>query len=93
MSGLYEDLEKYPTGHPVRVYLEENQLLRKLLEELMHSNAEEDLQKLINVFNQISQIEKHFLRKENQLFPVLEMSQDITDIKNIKGEKRLLDWD
>jgi len=24
---------------------------------------------------------------------VIEMSQDITDIKNIKGEKRLLDWD
>jgi len=24
---------------------------------------------------------------------VIEMSQDITDIKNIEGEKRLLDWD
>jgi DUF438 domain-containing protein len=24
---------------------------------------------------------------------VLEVSQDVTDIRNLKGEKRLLDWD
>jgi DUF438 domain-containing protein len=40
MSALYRDLEGYPEGHPVRVYLKENQLLRKLLEELMSCDTE-----------------------------------------------------
>jgi PAS domain S-box-containing protein len=30
--------------------------------------------------------------KDGKYLGTLEVSQDITDIKNIKGEKRLLDW-
>jgi DUF438 domain-containing protein len=66
------NIETFQEGHPVRVYLEENILLRKLFEELLQTNMEEDYQKFYNIFNQICEVEKHFARKENQLFPYLE---------------------
>ena len=61
-----------PDGHPVRVYFQENDLIHKLLEELVAINSNEDLSKFTNVFNQLQTIEKRFSRKENQLFPFLE---------------------
>ena len=66
------NIETFQEGHPVRVYLEENILLRKLFKELLQTNMEEDYQKFYNIFNQICEVEKHFARKENQLFPYLE---------------------
>ncbi|MGG7035145.1 MAG: DUF438 domain-containing protein [Flavobacterium sp.] len=59
-------------GHPVRIYFQERELIEKLLVELSATNPAEDIQKYINVFNQLGTIEKRFARKENQLFPFLE---------------------
>ena len=61
-----------PEGHPVQIYFQENDLIHKLLEELSTVNPVEDLQQYINIFNQLTTIEKRFARKENQLFPFLE---------------------
>ena len=61
-----------PEGHPVRVYFQENDIIHTLLEELSAINAQLDLPKYTNVFNQLQTIEKRFARKENQLFPFLE---------------------
>ncbi|MFV8343719.1 DUF438 domain-containing protein [Flavobacterium sp. XS2P39] len=61
-----------PKGHPVSVYLQESDIIHALLEELSAVNPIDDLQKYINIFNQLHTIEKRFSRKENQLFPFLE---------------------
>ncbi|APW65402.1 histidine kinase [Poseidonibacter parvus] len=66
------NIQNFQEGHPVRVYLEENILTRKLFQELLQTNMQEDYQRFYNIFNQICEIEKHFARKENQLFPYLE---------------------
>lgn len=61
-----------PEGHPVQIYLLEKDLIKTLIEELSAVNAEDDLQKYTNIFNQLHTIEKRFARKENQLFPFFE---------------------
>lgn len=61
-----------PEGHPIRTYLKENDIIHVLLEELATLNPKTDWQKFYNILNQLQTIEKHFARKENQLFPVLE---------------------
>jgi DUF438 domain-containing protein len=63
---------QFPDGHPVRVYLEENILIRDLIEQLIHINVQEDFENFEKVFMKLSSVEKHFARKENQLFPYLE---------------------
>lgn len=65
----YSTLEK---GHPVSIYLQESELISTLINELIESDPEVDFQRFFNVFNQLSTIEKRFVRKENQLFPFLE---------------------
>ena len=72
ISDLSNNLEQFPQGHPVRVYLEENILIKQLFKELFNINPSEDFQKFYNIFNHICEVEKHFARKENQLFPYLE---------------------
>lgn len=61
-----------PAGHPVRVYIDENTYLREILRELDETDAVTEFQKFFNLFNQLSEVEKHYARKENQLFPFLE---------------------
>ena len=61
-----------PEGHPVKVYFEESELIINLLTELKTVDVETEFQKYFNTFNQLSTIEKRFVRKENQLFPYLE---------------------
>ncbi|MNX50596.1 hypothetical protein D3C86_812290 [compost metagenome] len=61
-----------PEGHPVQIYFQEREIIYKLLEELSEADPAEDIQKYINIFNQLDTIEKRFARKENQLFPFLE---------------------
>ena len=65
------DTTALPEGHPVQVYFQEREIIYKLLEELSEVDPAEDIQKYINVFNQLDTIEKRFARKENQLFPFL----------------------
>jgi len=72
LSDLSNNLNIFPQGHPVRVYLEENILIKELFQEAFNTNMKEDFQKFFNIFNHICEVEKHFARKENQLFPYLE---------------------
>tara|TARA_R110000868_G_scaffold342194_2_gene603015 strand:+ start:26677 stop:27654 length:978 start_codon:yes stop_codon:yes gene_type:complete len=72
MNSFYPTVEKLPEGHPVKVYYEESALIQDLLLELNDANPAEDFQKYFNIFNQLTTIEKRFVRKENQLFPYLE---------------------
>lgn len=71
-----------PDGHPVDVMLKENQELRKvigqareLLQVIRMSSSEklpEDLIRLRGLFNNLYDVDKHYLRKEYLLFPFLE---------------------
>ena len=64
--------QNVPEGHPVHTYLLEAELIHSLLDELMGVDPHTDYQKFYNIFNHLSTVEKHFARKENQLFPFLE---------------------
>ena len=72
MNTYLPTVNKLPEGHPVRVYYQESDFILLLLDELIEVDPEKDFQKYYNIFNEITTIEKRFLRKENQLFPYLE---------------------
>ncbi len=77
MSEFFNDDDspfkgQFPDGHPVRVYLEENILIRSIISELQATSIESDLDTFIELFNRLGKVELHFARKENQLFPYLE---------------------
>ncbi|HDR06720.1 MAG TPA: DUF438 domain-containing protein [Candidatus Coatesbacteria bacterium] len=70
-----------PPGHPARTLLTENRLLRARLARLRElTNVLDELPgafeakktELVALFDDLAQLERHYLRKENQLFPVLE---------------------
>lgn len=72
-----------PKGHPVDVFIKENRELLKVVRELderYHWLGELSLDKdipdyfiqLRTLFNQLMDVDKHYLRKENLLFPFLE---------------------
>jgi len=63
---------QFPDGHPVRTYLEENLLIRSLIQELQSVNIQEQFELFEALFKKLSRVELHFARKENQLFPYLE---------------------
>lgn len=67
---MYSELSE---GHPIRTYLYETELIQNLLEEIMRTDPETEYQKFYNLFNHLSTVEKRFVRKENQLFPFLEL--------------------
>ena len=74
---------KMPAGHPVHTYMLENRALEEVIrqmralldrlgtppDEQMVRFLQYELQRLID---SLSEVDIHFLRKENQLFPVLE---------------------
>jgi DUF438 domain-containing protein len=62
-----------PAGHPVHTLMLENRACEEILKEaeaVKDFTKEKD--KLLNILDRLSQIDKHFVRKENQLFPILE---------------------
>lgn len=63
-------------GHPVHTYKEENKYLHKLLKkvkkEVKQVVKKQDSSSFREVFDDLKQVEIHFQRKENQLFPFLE---------------------
>ena len=63
-------------GHPVHTYRQENKVLKKLIKELKRSSKKAakgiDPWKYLNLLNKTAEIETHYARKENQLFPYLE---------------------
>ncbi len=61
-----------PDGHPARVYLEENMLIRGLISSLNSISVDENPNEFDDKFKRLLLVEKHFARKENQLFPYLE---------------------
>ena len=71
-----------PTGHPVEVFLNENKELLKIirlikeelssLEESKTQNISDPLMKIKGWFNLLMDVDKHYRRKENLLFPYLE---------------------
>lgn len=69
---------QYPDGHPVRVYLEENILIRQYIQELQSIDLNKNLLFFKELFKKLEKVELHFARKENQLFPYLE-KHDWTD--------------
>ncbi|WP_456461676.1 DUF438 domain-containing protein [Lutibacter sp.] len=72
MNSFLPTVAQLPEGHPVKVYYKESDLIQELLVELDKVNPVDDFQKYYNIFNQLTTIEKRFVRKENQLFPYLE---------------------
>ncbi len=66
------EINQYVAGHPVRVYLEENRLLRDLFTQASQRDIFMEREKFEAIFKQISRVELHYQRKENQLFPCLE---------------------
>ncbi|MFA7069327.1 MAG: PAS domain-containing protein [Sulfurimonas sp.] len=61
-----------PDGHPLRVYLEENMLIRGLISGINSIDISTQFNEFNEVFQRLLRVEKHFARKENQLFPYLE---------------------
>lgn len=72
MNTFLQVVEELPEGHPVKVYYEEEALIQEVLNELKNIDPSTDFQKYFNLFNELANIEKRFVRKENQLFPYLE---------------------
>lgn len=72
-----------PPGHPVHTFKEENRALSReiktleqLYTEVAEAKTEESIDEIIDEirhhFNSLLDVEKHYLRKENLLFPFLE---------------------
>jgi uncharacterized protein len=67
-------------GHPIYTFVEENKAAKKILKDLKRSlkplakgrAAQEDIDKFSRDLARLKEIEIHYQRKENQLFPLLE---------------------
>ncbi len=75
--------QKIPEGHPLSVLIEENKALNKHIDKIKHfqyavDNGEKtasDKKTIIEIhtlFNELMDVEKHYLKLENLLFPFLE---------------------
>lgn len=75
--------KKIPEGHPVDIFIKENREIEKVIDRLKHifveasirnenDSADDLLLKVRSEFNSFMDIEKHYLRKENLVFPFLE---------------------
>ncbi len=98
-AGVIKKIGTYPPGHPIQNYLDENALIKKLCNGIDNLSVDADnLLELTNLFNQLAEIQIHYVRKENQLFPYLEkagfshpstaMWQFHEDIRGIIKESR-----
>lgn len=72
-------------GHPIHTFIQENKETKKIIKKLSSmlkrlkksGPKESDRGELNKEFDLLKEIEKHYLRKENQLFPALE-AKDFT---------------
>lgn len=69
MKHLINELKD---NHPIKIYLKENILIKDFLEKLKNISIHDDFEMFFNIFNNLCEIEKHYVRKENQLFPFIE---------------------
>lgn len=80
-----ESLEKktmpgLPAGHPVHTLMLENRFAESIMDEI---ECLDDSSKLFGLLDRLADIEKHYVRKENQLFPILES-------KGISGPSKVM---
>jgi len=78
LSDLHVDLfrdaldvkAEYETipGHPIHTYLQENLEIANLIRKIRSASESEKL----SLFSKLGEINTHYIRKENQLFPILE---------------------
>jgi uncharacterized protein len=62
-----------PAGHPVHTLMLENRAAEDILKEAEAiTDYIKDKDKFLSVLDRLAQIDKHYLRKENQLFPIFE---------------------
>ncbi len=83
-KGSIEEIHQLPAadqpGHPVHTFKLENRALEELirtqinpqLAAFLQDNSPQALELLTGSLNQLAQVEKHYTRKENLLFPFLE---------------------
>lgn len=72
--------KEIPEGHPVDVFINENRELEKVIENIRKQYPDETetkppseiLTEINKQFNALMDVEKHYLRKENLVFPFLE---------------------
>ncbi|MDA8388900.1 MAG: DUF438 domain-containing protein [Nitrospiraceae bacterium] len=69
-----------PAGHPVHTFMLENRAAEKIMREMDNLKDPSGLPKLLD---RLAPIERHYARKENQLFPVLEA-------KGISGPSKVM---
>lgn len=55
-------------GHPIHTYLQENLEIANLVRQIRNAQGDEKLR----LFKELSHVEIHYTRKENQVFPILE---------------------
>jgi hypothetical protein len=62
-----------PAGHPVHTFMLENRAAEDILKKLGDiRDFAQERDTLMQLLGRISEIDKHYLRKENQLFPMIE---------------------
>jgi len=62
-----------PAGHPVHTYMLENRVAEDILKELGEiSDFSKERDRVLRLLDRLGEIDKHYLRKENQLFPIVE---------------------
>ncbi|MBC7186053.1 MAG: DUF438 domain-containing protein [Calditrichaeota bacterium] len=71
------ELPGAPPGHPVHTFMQENRAIEGLLQQVRELTAQptlppEALARLAAVVGELRKVDLHYLRKENQLFPLLE---------------------
>lgn len=76
------ELPGVPPGHPVHTLMQENRAIEGLLQQVRELTAQstlppEALARLAAVVGELRKVDLHYLRKENQLFPLLE-KHDVT---------------
>jgi DUF438 domain-containing protein len=72
MSEFLSNEEELPKGHPAQVYMDENILIKDIIQKINQINIKEEFEEFVKLFDKLCLIEKHYARKENQLFPYLE---------------------
>ena len=72
-ANVIKKIDDYPPGHPIQNYVDENKYAAMLCDEIEKLEVNENsILELNNLFNLLAEIDIHYVRKENQLFPFLE---------------------
>jgi uncharacterized protein len=72
-ANVIKRVGSYPPGHPIQNYVDENTIVNSLCAEVTELEiVEENILELTNLFNLLAEVDIHYVRKENQLFPFLE---------------------